>query len=72
MPREGAKKNRKQKTEKRKRRQYIYIWKVNPNAQYVCAIRTDYRVVIVNWLLPCGVIVTLSHWRRLRSGFESR
>ena len=23
-------------------------------------IRTDYRVVIVNWLLPCGVIVTLS------------
>ena len=28
-------------------------------------IRTDYRVVIVNWLLPCDVIVivTLSHQR---------
>ena len=29
-------------------------------------IRTDYRVVIVNRLLPCGVIVTLSHGRIMR------
>ena len=33
-------------------------------AQRISVIRTDYRVVIVNWLLPCGVIVTLSHWCR--------
>ena len=33
-------------------------------------IRTDYRVVMVRCLFPCGVIVILSHWRRLGPSFN--
>ena len=39
---------------------------------YIHFIKADYRMVVVNGLLPCGVIVILTHWRRLGPGFNSR